>query len=273
MLHDNFARLFSASISTQLRTVAEIQVISVVQETYREFVSSLPSSTCINIFRMPPLEGRAILEIHSDLVFIIIDRLFGGSGGVEIESREFTDIEVSMVSKVVKHALNSLKESWQHVIPLETYLEVMESNPQFAQIVLPNEMVVAITFEVRVEESSSTMTIGIPYMALKPVLPKLSMEQWLSQTEQESRKEDVAILRRRLDRVQVPVNVTLCTSKVKVDEVLGLKVGDVVRFFDSSIKENAEVQVDGKSKFTGQPVNLGKHRAVKVLDKVEDEDV
>jgi flagellar motor switch protein FliM len=272
MLHDNFARLFSASISNQLRTVAEIQVISVVQETYQEFVNSLPTSTCISIFRMPPLEGRVVFEIHSDLVFIIIDRLFGGTGGVEIETREFTDIEVSIISKVVKQALNNLKESWRHVVPVETYLEVMESNPQFAQVVLPNEMIVAITFEVRVDDSSSTMSIGIPYMTLKSILPMLSMEQWFSQSGQESKNEDMAILRKRLERVDVPLRATLCRSRVLVQDILDLKIGQVVRFPESNTKQHAEVLVGTNRKFLASVCNLGKHRAVKIVSKLENED-
>lgn len=273
MIHDNFARLFSASISTQLRTVAEIQVISVLQQTYREFVNSLPTSTCINIFTMSPLEGRCILEIHADLVFIIIDRLFGGSGGIELENREFTDIEVSMIGRVVKHALNSLNESWRHVVPIETYLEVMESNPQFAQVVLPNEMVVAITFEVRIEDSSSTMTIGIPYMTLKAILPKLSMEQWLSRSAHKTRNDDKGILRKRLERVKVPVKVNLCHSKIKVKDVLNLKEGDVIRFYDSKITDTAEMLVGKRHKFVGQPINSGKKRGIRVLGKAKMEEI
>jgi flagellar motor switch protein FliM len=133
-------------------------------------------------------------------------------------------------------------------------------------------MIVAITFEVRVEDSSSTMSIGIPYMTLKSVLPKLSMEQWFSKSEQESHNEDVAILRKRLERVDVPLRATLCRSRVLVQDILNLNVGQVIRFPESNTRQNAEVQVGTNRKFLAAVCNLGKHRAVKIVSKLENED-
>ncbi|HPB83895.1 MAG TPA: flagellar motor switch protein FliM, partial [Spirochaetota bacterium] len=145
MMHETFARLTTTALSAQLRALVSVHVASVDQLTYEEFIRSIPNPTTLAVVNMDPLKGSAVLEIDPSITFTIIDKLFGGRGEQTKISRELTDIEQSVMEGIIVRILGNLREAWSNVIDLRPRLGNIETNPQFAQIVPPNDMVVLIT--------------------------------------------------------------------------------------------------------------------------------
>ena len=161
MLHENFARLLNTYLSTNLRTLVNISVASVEQLAYEEFIRSLSNPSVIGIFNMSPLKGNVIFEINPNIAFSIIDRLFGGEGTVINKIRTLTDIEETIIRKVITKSLDNLQEAWRHVVNTEPRLEVIETNPQFTQIVPPNDMVVIVTLQTQIGQVEGLINICI----------------------------------------------------------------------------------------------------------------
>jgi hypothetical protein len=173
-LHDGYARLLSTTLSSYLRTLVEIDIVSVDQLTYSEFMMSISNPSCIYVFQMEPLEGAAIFEVNPSLVFFIVDRLFGGQGKPSEHNRELTDIEKNVLTKIVERALLNLKEVWEHVGIFTPKIESYETNSPFVQIAPPNETIILISLEVRMKHGSGLISLCFPYMLLESVITKLS---------------------------------------------------------------------------------------------------
>ena len=152
MLHESFARLLNTYLSTHLRTLVNIDVASVEQLTYQEFVQSMANPSVISILGVPPLKGNIIFEIGTEIAFAFIDRVFGGDGNTTMKTRVLTEIEDAVMRRFVNTAMAHFKEAWANVATINPFLEATESNPQFTQIVPPSDMVVIVTIKMNVGE-------------------------------------------------------------------------------------------------------------------------
>lgn len=170
MMHETFARHFGAAVSNHIRTIAEVKTTSVRQATYAEYISNLANPTAITVFSMEPLKGNCILELNPSIIFTLIDRILGGPGKAMAKERELTDIEQVIVGKIAVKALDSLHDSWARVIAVKAEIKAKETNPQFVQLVAPNEMVLLIKFDITIKEQKGEMSLCFPYMTLEPVI-------------------------------------------------------------------------------------------------------
>ena len=149
MLHESFSRLLNTYLSASLRTMIDIDVSSVEQVTYQEFVQSMANPSVIGILALPPLKGKIIIEINPDIAFAYIDRIFGGEGRPVGKTRVLTDIEMAVMRRFIELVTNYFREAWSNVVEFRPNFETMETNSQFAQIVPPNDMVVLITVHIK----------------------------------------------------------------------------------------------------------------------------
>lgn len=272
MLHENFARLLNTYLSAHLRTMVQVSVASVDQLTYEEFIRSMPNPSVISVFEMRPLSGNALMEINPAIVFSIIDRLFGGVGTPPAKPRELTDIEQSIVARIVNKALESLAEAWRQVVNVEPRLEVIESNPQFTQIVPPNDMVVIITLQTRIAQTEGFINLCIPYLVLEPIMPKLTTSFWVaSSIARAGSKTNVAQMQKKLERTLVPLTVELGKVNVTVAEMLDLTIGDVVRL-DARVNEELPVIIGQHQKFKCKPGSSNNRIAVQITQVIADEE-
>jgi len=178
MIHEIFARLTTKSLMEELRTTVHVQVASVDQLTFDEFIRSIPSPTTFAAINMDPLHGYAALEIDPDITFSIIDRLLGNSGeGTEFQ-HELTEIELFVMEEIIVRMLENWREAWKRIIDLQPRLEQIESNPQFAQIVPASDMVVLVTLETKINNVEGLINVCIPYCTIEPVMVKLSAHCW-----------------------------------------------------------------------------------------------
>ena len=220
IMHETFARQTTTALSSQLRSLAHVHVASVDQLTYEEFIRSIPNPTTIAVINMDPLKGSAILEIDPAVTFSIIDRLFGGQGEGAKFTRELTDIEASVIEGIIVRILGNLREAWATVIDLRPRLGQIETNPQFAQIVPPSEMVVLVTLETKVGEVEGMMNFCIPYLTIEPIIPKLSAQYVYSSMRRGTTTENLSLLRDRLAGIEIALVAEVGSIDITMRDVL-----------------------------------------------------
>ena len=270
-MHETFARLTTTSLSAQLRAFVQVHVTSVDQLTYEEFIRSIPSPTTLAVVNMDPLKGNAVLEIDPAITFCMIDRLFGGRGNtVTNKNRDLTDIEQSVMEGIIVRILANMREAWTQVIDLRPRLGQIETNPQFAQIVPPSEMVVLITLETKVGEEEGMMNFCIPYLTIEPIVSKLSSQFWFSSVRRSTTTQYLATLREELATVDMEVVAEVGSINLSIKDVLSLQVGDVVRLSNTKVGDPLTLCVGNRKKFYCQPGVVGKKMAVQVTGKIED---
>ncbi|HOA06595.1 MAG TPA: flagellar motor switch protein FliM [Spirochaetota bacterium] len=270
MMHETFARLTTTALSAQLRALVSVHVASVDQLTYEEFVRSIPNPTTLAVINMDPLKGSAVLEIDPGITFTIIDKLFGGAGEPSKISRELTDIEMSVMEGIVVRILGNLRESWANVIDLRPRLSNIETNPQFAQIVPPNEMVVLITLETKVGDVEGMTNLCLPYITIEPVISKLSAQYWFSSIRKGATDENMAIIQNRLEGVTLNVVAEIGETQVLLDDVLHLQVGDVINLSNTKVDSDMTLKVEGRKKFKCRPGLVGNRVAVQIGDPIDE---
>jgi flagellar motor switch protein FliM len=271
MMHETFARLTTTALSAQLRALVSVHVASVDQLTYEEFIRSIPNPTTLAVINMDPLKGSAVLEIDPSITFTIIDKLFGGMGESSAKiSRELTDIELSVMEGIIVRILGNLREAWSNVIDLRPRLGNIETNPQFAQIVPPNDMVVLITLETKVGEVEGMTNLCIPYITIEPVISKLSAQYWYSSIRKGATDENMSIIQNRLETVELPVVAEIGEVNITVQEVLNLQIGDVIKLPDTKINSDMTLRIGGRKKYKCRPGLIGNRIAIQVGEDIEE---
>ena len=274
MMHETFARLTTTALSAKLRALVEVHVTSVDQLTYEEFIRSIPNPTTLALINMDPLKGSSILEIDPAITFTIIDRLFGGAGEHYKVSRELTDIELSVIEAVVVNILSNLRESWSTVIDLRPRLGTIETNPQFAQIVPPNEMVMLITLETKIADSEGMINLCVPYITIEPIIQKLSAQYWFSSIRKGESEANKKVIQERLENVFVGISVEIGSVDFTFADVMNLKKNDVVKLKDTTLRDDFVLKMGGRPKFLCRPGRIGSHLAVQLgepIDEIPDE--
>lgn len=271
VIHENFSRLLTTFFSAHLRTVVQLNVLSVEQLTYEEFVRSIPNPTILNIITLEPLEGNAIFEINPDIGFSIIDRMFGGPGEAPEKIRPLTDIEKTVMDRVINRALDFLKEAWDSVIDFNPRLEMSESNPQFTQIVSPTEMCVLISLETKIGEAEGMLNLCIPYLVLEPIITNLSTHFWFNSASKDSTAENIASLKKKIERATVPIVVELGKANITIRELLEIQNGDVLKL-DTLANDALDIFIGNRKKYVGLPGVNGSKMAVQITSVLKEGD-
>ncbi|HEV8635947.1 MAG TPA: flagellar motor switch protein FliM [Chloroflexota bacterium] len=270
-LHETFARRLQTALSAYLRTVVQINMLGVEQGVYDEYVRQVPSPAVLYPISMDPLPGRAALELHTNVVFIIVDRLLGGLGKGLNKGRELTDVEQTLLETVVWEVLSALKESWANIATLQPRLGEVAFTPQFMQIALSSETVLTISFEIRILDSAGTMRICIPENVLEPVMSQVTAQAFYAGSRRTLTQDQTTNLRRNLDRVRVPVVGELGQTELTLQELVNLRPGDVIPLRRRA-RDELEVLVAGVPKFWARPGLVGRRTALKVTNVIPQEE-
>lgn len=269
-LHDGFARLLAASWSAHLRATVRVRVTSVDQVTYGEFVRSLPDITVITIFSAAPLKGVGILQMTSDIVFPIIDRLLGGAGETIEGNRELTEIERAVIEGVLDKALQDLAEAWQGLLELKVNIEGLEMNLQFTPLTAENEATLLISMEVSINDKVGRMNLCFPAVFLEGVMPKLSTQAWMSgYTRPTASHADT--WQQNLRDVRLPLVVSLRDIQLPLRELANLQPGDVIAL-NHGIQEPVFVFVGQEAKFRGLVGTVRRNLAVRLTEVLRQEE-
>ena len=267
-LHDNFARLLSATFSTLQRSVIEVTLVSVDQITYSEFIMSLSSPSCTYVFRMEPLDGISVIDFSQSVVFSFVDRLFGGRGSSISADREITWIEKSVMNNIINRTLRDLERTWERIIPLECNVEMLETNPEFVQVVPASETVVLISFELKSDNVNGLINLCYPYITIEPIALRLGGQNLVSSAK-EVPKEELMKNRRRIELFDAKVKAILGEATVTLNDLVGLKMGDVISL-NKKMTDSVEVYVENELKFLGHAGYMGKNKAVEITNRVID---
>lgn len=269
MMHETFARLTTTSLSARLRAMVQVHVSSVDQITYEEFIRSIPNPTTLCIINMDPLKGSAILEIDPTITFTIIDRIFGGPGEALNIQRELTDIELAVMEGVVVNILGNLREAWSTVIDLRPRLGTIETNPQFAQIVPPNEMVMLITLEAKVSEQEGMINLCIPYITLEPIIQKLSAQYWFSSIRRGESELQKQLIQERLEEVTLEISVEIGSTTMSFRQIMELKKGEVIAL-NTKVSDEFILKIGGRRKYKCRPGRVGSRIAVQLGEAIKE---
>ena len=265
VLHENFARSLGSSLSAFLRAYVVVNLISVEQLSFTEFIKILPSPSCMVSLGLRPYDGNAILEIGHSLAFPIFEMLLGGSGKSDAKiDREITEIEKSILDSVFRVMLQDLKSAWQGVTFIDFEVEAHETEPQRLQILAPNEAIVAVSMELRIGEQSGLMNIGIPSIIIKMLRQKFD-QQWTVRKTQSTEGEHTRMLK-LIKPGAVQGDARLVGPTLSLEDLMNLEAGDVLTFNYSTAKE-INLILNGKTKFVGHIVASGNKRAVHIKDE------
>lgn len=262
-IFEHYARLLSTNLPVYLRKNVQVEVMHSEAATYQEFSNSLSNPVILGVVNFSPLEGNVIMEMAAGLGYTIVDRMLGGDGKPLEKSREFTEIELTIIERIMVVCTNLLVEPWQSVQVLEPMLERIETNSQFAQFVTPNEMTSIITMNIRIGDVEGLMNICIPYAVLEPVIDKVNTKYWYSTA---AAAEDGAFreyLEESLQRARIPVRAIMGKSAISVNDFIHLQPGDIIKV-NTKIEDELDVYVGNIKKFSAIPGAYEDSYAVKI---------
>lgn len=270
IIYSNYSTLVTNYLSGYLRALTHVNLITVEALPYSDFSNSLSNPAIMGIVDFLPLNGSIIFEIPPHLAFALVERILGGRGLPMQKIREFTEIELAIIERVLIQLLNLMREPWQNVIDIRPRLERIETNAQFAQIVSENDMVALVTLGATIGEMEGLINICIPYVVVEPVLPKLSTRFWFSM-EKGNKGDSRDIIKKGIEGTYVPVKVQLGKTTITVKEFLELEEGDVLPL-DTEINDNLVVLVGELPKFFCTPGVRKNKVAAKIVDIIRGEE-
>jgi len=269
-VHENFARYLTTYFSAQLRTFVQINVVSVDQLPYDEFIRSVPKMTILNVFQAEPLEGRMVLEVNPNVAFAMLDRMLGGIGTSPARvGGSLTEIETVVMERIFSRTFDSLKEAWKSIMDIKPQMVALETNPQFLQLVSPNETIALISLSTKIGETSGMINLCIPHVVLEPIMPRLSVHHWFVSQKKTRAPEEVEALQARVNKAALPIVAELGTSTITVQELLNLAVGDVIAL-NKPVNEGLRISVGNKLKYYGTPGAVKGRLAVQITEIVEE---
>ncbi|WP_404452628.1 flagellar motor switch protein FliM [Virgibacillus necropolis] len=267
-IHENYARLLTTFFSAQLRTYVNISVASVDQIPYEEFIRSVPKMTVLNIFSVAPLEGRILMEVNPNIAYSMLDRVLGGKGNSVNKVDNLTEIETILMSQLFEKAIVNLQEAWSSIIEIDPILEDFEVNPQFLQMVSPNETVVIVSLNTTIGESSGLINICIPHIVLEPIIPKLSVHYWMQTTTKNRDPESYNKLTENIKLAKIEAKTILGQTSISIDELLNLQSNDIIGL-NQAIDDPLTLQINDEPKFYVQPGKVRNKISVQVLEEIE----
>lgn len=268
-IHENFARFLTTYFSAQLRTFVQINVVQVEQLPYDEFIRSIPKMTILNIFEAEPLKGRMVLEVNPNVAFAMLDRMLGGAGMAPSKINVLTEIETTVMERIFSRAFESLQEAWKSVLDIRPRLEALETNPQFMQIVSPNETIALISLSTKIGDTTGMINLCIPHVVIEPIMPKLSVHHWFVSEKKTREPIEIEKLRQRVSKAKLPIAVELGISQISVQELMQLSIGDVIAL-NKPVDSGLTIRVGDRMKYIGTPGVVKDRVAVQIEQVVEE---
>ena len=271
IIFEHYARLLATNLPVYLRMNVQASVINSEAITYSEFSNSLPNPVILGIVNFHPLKGNIMIEVAANLGFTYIDRMLGGQGETLEKTREFSDIELSILEKFVVITTRLMRDPWKNVVELEPMLERIETNPQFAQIIAPNEMISVVTLSIKIGEVEGLMNFCLPFLTLEDIMDKLNTKFWFSTMQNADEVDYHEHIEDMIRHVEMPVKAVLGNTTISLQDFVNLQLGDIIRL-DRRVAEELDVYVGNIRKFTALPGAVKKDYAVRITSVVREEE-
>lgn len=270
IIFDHYARLLSTNLPAYLRKNVQIEVMNSEAVTYSEFSNALSNPLILGIVDFAPLEGNIIIELAENLGYAIVDRMLGGNGVSLEKTRDFSEIELSILERIMNVCTNLLIEPWNSVLAIEPRLERIETNSQFAQIIPPNEMTSIITMNIRIGDVEGLMNICIPYSCVEDIIDKLNTKYWYSNIRVQDKKEYTDVIETAISKARIPIRAVLGKSTISVTDFVNIQKGDIIKL-NTKIDDELDVYVGNVKKFTALPGSSSECYAVRVTSIIKEE--
>jgi flagellar motor switch protein FliM len=271
IIFEHYGRLISTNLPVYLRKNVQVSVASSETVTFNEFSNALSNPVILGIVNFEPLNGSIIMDLATNIAYAMIDRMLGGTGATLDKMRDFSEIEMTIVQRILVMMVNLLHEPWKNVVDISPLLQRVETNPQFAQIIAPNEMIAIVTLNLKIGDVEGFMNICLPFITLEDVMDKLNTKYWFS-TMQELRDENYQeYIESMIRRVDIPVRAVLGTTTISVSDFMNLQVGDCIRL-DTKVENDMDIYVGNIRKFTALPGSESDSYAVRVTSVLREEE-
>ncbi|MBR1391962.1 MAG: flagellar motor switch protein FliM [Lachnospiraceae bacterium] len=270
IIFEHYGRLLSTNLPVYLRKSVQVEVMNSEAVTYSEFSNALSNPVLLGIVNFSPLKGTIVMEMASNLGYAMIERMLGGNGDPLEKNRDFTEIELLIVERIMGVCVDLLREPWMNVVEVLPRLERIETNSQFAQIISPSEMIAIVTMNIKVGDVEGLMNICLPYLTLESVMDKLNTKYWFSTMQDKDEQQYTEALEALISRAPIPVKAVLGKSLISVNDFINLQVGDIIRL-DSKINQELDVYVGNIKKFSALPGASGDDYAVRVTSVIREE--
>ena len=270
IIFEHYGRLLSTNLPVYLRKNVQVEVMNSEAVTYSEFSNALSNPVLLGIVNFAPLQGNIIIEMASNLGYAIVDRMLGGRGDPIDKVREFSEIELLIIERIMVICVNLLAEPWENVVSIHPRLERIETNSQYAQIISPSEMIAIVTINLKIGEVEGLMNVCLPYLTMEDVIDKLNTKYWYSNMQEQDDKDYRDSIESLIKRAQIPVKAVLGNSIISVNDFAMLQLGDIIRL-DRGVEDELEIYVGNIRKFTALPGSSGDNYAVKVTSVIREE--
>ena len=271
IIFEHYSRLISTNLPVYLRKNVQVTVASSETVTFSEFSNALSNPSVLGIVNFSPLNGNIIIEIATNLCYAMLDRMLGGSGQPLEKSRDFSDIELTILQKLLVMFTQLLREPWKNVLEISPVLSRLETNPQFAQVIAPSDMIAIVTLNMKIGDVEGMINICLPFFTLEDVMDKLNTKYWFSTMQENHDEHYEEYIESMIRRVDVPIKAVLGKSTISVNDFLNLQVGDCIRL-DSRVDADMDVYVGNIRKFTALPGTERDSYAVQITSVIREEE-
>lgn len=270
IIFENYGRLLSTNFPAYLRKNVQVEVMNAEANTYSEFSNALSNPVLLGVVNFAPLEGNIIIELAANIGFAIVDRMLGGNGDPLAKNRDFTEIELVILERILEVCTNLLIEPWESVVSIEPRLERIETNSQFAQFISPSEMTAIVTMNLKIGDVEGLMNVCIPYSCVESVIDKLNTKYWYSAMKDDASGKYQESIQKIIDFAKIPVRAMLGRSSISVNDFANLQIGDVIKL-DTKVEDELEVYVGNMKKFTALPGATSDSYAIRVTSVIREE--
>ena len=269
IIYEHYGRLISTNLPVYLRKNIQVTVASSETVTFSEFSNALSNPVILGIVDFRPLPGNIIIELAPQLGFAMIDRMLGGQGVPLEKNREFSEIEMTILEKMVVICMQLMREPWRNVIDINPMMERIETNAQFAQVIAPSDMIAIVTMNVKIGDVEGFMNICLPYFTLEDIMDRLNTKYWFSTMQKDDTVDYEEHIESLIKRIDVPIKAVLGKSQVSVNDFLNLQPGDIIRL-DTRVDSEMEVYVGNIKKFKAMPGSNKDQYAVRVTSVIRE---
>lgn len=271
IIFEHYGRLISTNFPVYLRKNIQVSVSSSETVTFSEFTNALSNPVILGIVDFRPLNGNIILELSANLGFAMIDRMLGGQGLPLEKTRDFSDIELSIIQKMMILCMQLMREPWKTVVDIDPVMERIETNAQFAQVIAPTDMIALISLNLKIGDAEGFLNVCLPYFTVEEIMDKLNTKYWYSTMEKSDRVDYEEHIESLIKRVDVPVKAVLGKNQVSVNDFLSLQVGDIIRL-NTRVDSEMEIYVGNIKKFTALPGSSRDKYAVRLTTVIREEE-
>jgi flagellar motor switch protein FliM len=272
IIFEALSRQMSTYFSGILRTLCEVNVVSVEEQIFKEFNNSLPTPVVLALLGLTPLQGSLLMSVSPVVAYGIINRLFGGSGKSGESDRTFTEIELAVLERILRQFLPLMVEPWEKITKVDPVLERLETSSQFTQIVNLNEAAAIITMQLKTGDMDGFINFCLPHIAIEPIAKQLTTTLMFSgKLKARVVGDNSFVIQQRILNTSLNITAILAETKMTVEDILSLRPGDVIQL-DNTTNDLIKIKVEHLTKAFGK-LGVRNHKyAIKLTKILREED-